>query len=297
MKKSDSRRQASPGKKGAVRPRTARAPRQTTSRLPPIVEAISPHAGDRLRNALTAIELAYALSSPLLQSIESLMALAARTLNAHEASVIVEDDKRQGGLRFLAATGDYADELKKMRIPPGKGIAGFVYTTGQSMAVADVKQERSFYSKVDQTTGHSTHTILATPLRVREETIGVLEFVNRVNLAPDAPFSPEEMDQAALFADSIALLVDAHQRTTVIESFFKQSLKGVVEGDDSGELRRWISGVRAAPEHRELLALAVMLRDVAARGDKERRLCSDVFTAIARWTEQCDSSEQTFFHN
>lgn len=245
-----------------------------------------------LGDALIIADLAYTLTSPLLQSIESLLNLAAQLFASDEASVIIRDGKRPE-LKFLVATGRFAGDLKKMRIPHGKGIAGFVFTTGQPLAVSDASREESFYAEVDQATGHSTHTILATPLRVREETIGVLEFVNRVGEPPYEPFSPTEMDQAAQFADTIALLVDAHEQANLIESFLTHALTGVVEATPR-DLHAWVNRLRAAPEHRELLSLAILLRDVATRGEDERKLCLDVLTAIARWTQK-PSPRQEFF--
>jgi hypothetical protein len=54
-------------------------------------------------------------------------------------------------------------------------------------------------------------------------------------------------------------------------------------------LRQWLSGVRSAPEHRDLLQLAVSLRDIAIRGEAERELCRDVLEAIARFSEKQSS--------
>ncbi|MEJ7710325.1 MAG: GAF domain-containing protein [Pyrinomonadaceae bacterium] len=245
-----------------------------------------------LEHALDIADVAYTLTSPLLQSIRSLLNLASQVINSDEASVITRDEKR-AGLKFLVATGSFANELKKIRIPPGKGIAGFVFTTGQPLAVSDVSREESFYAEVDQVTGHSTRTILATPLRVREETIGVLEFVNRTGEPPYEPFSPMEMDQAAQFADTIALLVDAHEQANLVESFLTHALRGDVKTKKQN-LNKWIVNLRAAPEHKELLLLAAMLRDVAAQGEEERRLCLDVLTAISRWTLKRSSPQSDF---
>jgi len=196
-------------------------------------------------------------------------------------------DGNEGGLRFLVAIGEVADKLLTMRIPPGKGIAGFVFSSGQPMAVADVAQEETFYAEVDRAVGFSTQTILATPLRVEGEMVGVLEFVNREGSPPYKPFTPDEMDQAAHFADAIATLVDAHESAGLIETLFEQSTKATDAGDESGAgLRQWLRDMQAAPEHRDLLQMAVALRDVASRGDAERELCRDVLDALARFTEK-----------
>ena len=127
----------------------------------------------RLRDAISAVDVANQLSSPLTNSIENLLRIAAHDVGSDTASVLVRDGTR-GGLKFLAALSDVADELKKVRIPPGKGIAGLVFSTGQPMAVADVSKEGSFWSEADKRTGFKTVTLLATPLRTGSEMVGVL---------------------------------------------------------------------------------------------------------------------------
>ncbi|HKQ52676.1 MAG TPA: GAF domain-containing protein [Pyrinomonadaceae bacterium] len=232
----------------------------------------------QLRDAVRAVDVANLLTSPLKHSIENLLHVAGAAMGSDEASVLVRDGNR-GGLKFLAAIGEVADKLMKVRLPPGKGIAGFVFASGQPVAVADVAQDETFYAEVDRATGYSTHTILATPLRVEGETVGVLEFVNRLGDPPYQPFTPDEMDKAAHFADALATLVDAHETAGLVETLFERSVKG-----GGGELVTWLKKVRSAPEHRDLLLLAVRLRDIAGRGEQERALCRDVLEALDRFT-------------
>jgi GAF domain-containing protein len=246
----------------------------------------------QLRATIHAVEIANALTSPLKRSIENLLKLAAQSVGSDEASVLVRDGN-EGGLRFLVAIGEVADKLLSVRIPPGKGIAGFVFSSGQPMAVADVAQEETFYAEVDRAVGFSTQTILATPLRVAGEMVGVLEFVNREGDPPYKPFTPDEMDQAAHFADAIATLVDAQESAGLLETLFEHSTKGAAganrgeeESNSGAALREWLRDLQAAPEHRDLLQMAVSLRDVASRGDAERELCRDVLDALARFTEK-----------
>ena len=246
---------------------------------------------EQLRAAVKAIDVAEILTDPLTRSIENLLRLAARSIGTDEASVLVRDGS-EGGLKFMIALGSVADKLIGVKIPPGQGIAGFVYASGQPMAVDDAAKAGDFYDKVDELTSYSTQTILATPLRVNEETVGVLEFINRIGEPPYRPYTPEEMDQAAHFADAIATLVDAHETAGLIETLFEHAApdeKGT--GLESGsQLRQWLKGVRSAPEHLDLLQLAVSLRDIASRGEAERELCRDVLEALARFTEKQSSA-------
>lgn len=248
----------------------------------------------QLRAAVGAVDVADALTAPLKRSIENLLTLAASGVGSDEASVLVRDGNK-GGLKFLVAIGQVADKIMKVRIPPGKGIAGFVFSSGQPMAVTDVAQEETFYAEVDRKTGYSTQTILATPLRAGGEIVGVLEFVNRLGEPPYEPFSPDEMDKAAHYADAIATLVDAYEAAGLVETLFERMLgsgRDAKKGQAAGgaELRKWLKQVRSAPEHRDMLLMAVSVRDIAGRGEAERELCRNVLDALARFTEKNSSS-------
>ncbi len=125
----------------------------------------------------------------------------------------------------------------------------------------------------------------------------MLEFINRIGEPPYRPYTPEEMDQAAHFADAIATLVDAHETAGLIETLFEHSAadkKGTTQAGPH-ELRQWLKGVRSAPEHRDLLQLALSLRDIASRGEAERELCRDVLEALARFTEKQSAAGMGYF--
>jgi hypothetical protein len=220
--------------------------------------------------------------------------LAAQAVNADAASVLVRDGD-EGGLKFLVAIGPVADKLMEIKIPPGRGVVGFVFASGQPMAV-DVSQDPNFYPAVDSATGYRTLITMATPLRVGSEAVGVLQFVNRPGWetmpegTPANPFTPEDMEKAAYFADAIAALVDAHEMTSLVETLFELSVQtpareegGEVLGD---AVRKWLAEVRTAPEHKDLIALAISLRDIASRGEAERQLCRDVLDTLARYTQR-----------
>src|SRR5229473_628802 len=159
---------------------------------------------------INQIDVSQSLSVPLKRAIDELLQLAARSVGSAVASVLVRDGD-EGGLKFLTATSGVSDELLALRLPPGAGIAGLVFSTTQPMAVADVSNEGSFWSEADRRTGFKTVTVLATPLRANGEMVGVLEFVNRPGDPPYPPFTPAEMDRGSRFADAIARLVDAYE--------------------------------------------------------------------------------------
>lgn len=242
----------------------------------------NPPAG-KLKRLIETMDIANLLSEPITRSIQNLLTTTAADIDSVEASVLVRDGE-DGDLRFLTAIGEVADKLRGVTVPAGKGIAGFVFSSGQPMAVADAGEESSFYAEIDRKTGYSTQTILATPLRHEGEIIGVLEYVNRRGGPPYDPFTPAEMDKAALFGDAIASLVSAYESAKILVEL---SDKILIQDQDAklAELRGWITELRDSAAHRETMDLAVLLRELASRGDAERELCRDMLEAILRYSD------------
>src|SRR5713101_3108112 len=251
---------------------------------------------EQVREKVAAIDISNSLSAPLKQAIDDILQVAADSVGSADASVLVRDG-HEGGLRFLLAVSELEDKLLKIRIPPGKGIAGLVFSSGQPMAVNDVSSEGSFWSGADETIGFKTITLLATPLRTGNETIGVLEFVNRPGEPPYPPFTPEEMDRAARFADLIARLVDAYELGVLIESVFDRAVKTSSGSSEMrSDLREWLKSVDAPREHRELLMLTICLTEIVSRGEAEREMCRDLLETILRFTERRSASSSSYFN-
>lgn len=238
----------------------------------------------KLQRLIETIDIANLLTDPLTRTIKDLLRVTAADIDSEEASVLVRDGD-EGDLRFLCAIGKVAEQLTDIKIPAGKGIAGFVLSSGQPMAVSNVEEDATFYAEVDKATGYSTELILATPLRYEGEIIGVLEYINRTGEPPYQAFTPAEMDRAARFAEAIASLVHAYESAKL----FRELGRRIVSDEDSfdvGEVRKWLAEFRGGPEHREMMDLAVMVREIAVRGEDERRLCRDMLEALIRYTDQ-----------
>jgi len=238
----------------------------------------------KLQRLIETIDIANMLTSPIIDSIRNLLEVSAANIGSSEASVLIRDDV-QGNLRFLIAIGEVADQLSDVLIPAGKGIAGFVLSSGQPMAVADAVGEETFYAEVDKQTGYTTQTILATPLRYDGDVVGVLEYINRRGEPPFEPFTPDEMDRAAIYADSIASLVNAYNAAKLVRQLSDKVIASDA-GTDLDEIREWLNSIRESGDHHERMELAVLLREVAERGEAERRLCRELLDAILRFSNE-----------
>ena len=238
---------------------------------------------EKLQRLIETIDIANLLTDPLTRSIEDMLRATAADIDSDEASVLIRDGD-DGDLRFLCAIGKVAEQLKGIKIPAGKGIAGFVLSSGQPMAVSNVEEDETFYAEVDKATGYSTELILATPLRHDGEMIGVLEYVNRRGEPPYKPFTPDEMDRAARFSDAIASLVHAYESAKLFRDM-GQRIVGEEEGLEVDEVRDWLAEFRGAAEHREMMDLAVMIREIAGRCEDERQMCRDLLEALLKYTK------------
>src|SRR5579872_2498401 len=121
-------------------------------------------------------ELGKALTSSLQldQVLRTIMEKINEVLRPDTWSLLLMDvDKRE--LYFQIATGKGADALKDVRIKLGQGIAGWVAQTGEVVVVPDTRKDSRFFSQVDEKTKTQTQSIVAVPVRFRDQCLGVIE--------------------------------------------------------------------------------------------------------------------------
>ena len=247
---------------------------------------------EKFRSLIETVDVANTLTEPLAASIENLLEISASELNSQEASVLIREGD-EGDLRFLSAIGRVAEQLINMHVPAGRGIAGFVYSSGQPVAIADVGEDESFYAEVDKMTGFTTQTILATPLRYKGEIIGVLEYINRIGEPPFKAFSPEEMDKAAVFAEVISSLVNAYESAKLF-SRFANKIFSDQESIDFSQINKWLKNLRDSSAHKQMIDMAVLVREISNRGDAERKMCIEILESVLRFSD--DKSETSFLN-
>jgi signal transduction histidine kinase/CRP-like cAMP-binding protein len=72
------------------------------------------------------------------------------------------------------------DNMVEIRLPLGKGIAGYVAQTGETINIPDAYNDSRFNPDVDKRTGYRTHNILCMPMRNKDGTIiGVFQLLNK----------------------------------------------------------------------------------------------------------------------
>jgi signal transduction histidine kinase len=126
------------------------------------------------------LEVSRTLSSTLdLPSLLQRLVEVAGELTLSEGTSILLYDPAARELRFEAAPGRQGDGLRRMSVPLDSSIAGWVFTNGRPLIVPDAASDPRVYRQVDRTLHFHTSSLLAVPLLVKREPIGVIEAVNK----------------------------------------------------------------------------------------------------------------------
>ena len=153
-----------------------------------------------------AVETGYAINSTLsIAGVLSLIMRHANRVTNSQASSLMLLDETTGELIFSVPTGAGADKLTDVRVPSGKGVAGWVAEHGQSVLVADAGSDPRFYQRIDELSGLETRSILCVPLKAKGKTIGVLEAINRVD---GSSFTEEDARLLTIFSSQAAIAIE-----------------------------------------------------------------------------------------
>jgi sigma-B regulation protein RsbU (phosphoserine phosphatase) len=114
-------------------------------------------------------------------------------------------DEAENVLEWSVALGTVGDEVKKIRLAMGEGIAGWVAESGQPLVVPDVASDPRFSSKSDDSTGFQTRSILAAPLMVKDRIIGVAEVINRID---GEAFNENDLELFSTFCRQVAMAIE-----------------------------------------------------------------------------------------
>jgi Nif-specific regulatory protein len=139
------------------------------------------------------------LHSLLTQILES-----ATELCHGEASSLMLLDKETKELYFEVALGSKSSEITNFKIKLNEGIAGWVATHNKSLIVNDVENDQRHSKKIPKQIGYPSKNMLAVPMRIKDECIGVIELLNKTG---DNFFTQDDLDWLEIFANQAALAI------------------------------------------------------------------------------------------
>ncbi len=161
---------------------------------------------------------------------------ATRMLQAERGTIFLHDDKTNE-LFSRVAMGDKVGEI---RMPDHMGIAGAVYTSGQTINIPYAYADLRFNPAFDKRTGFFTRSILCIPIINKDEkVIGVTQVLNRRGGA----FTKEDESRLKAFTAQLAISLenaklfdDVQNMKNYNESMLESMSNGVVTLNEEGRV-------------------------------------------------------------
>jgi putative methionine-R-sulfoxide reductase with GAF domain len=172
----------------------------------------------RMLNLYQTVSSSLVYISDLQELLTTITGIVTSELLCEESSVLLYDEENNE-FEFFTAFGETGMTLVAERFPADKGIAGRALRERKTQVVNDVQSDPDFYGNIDEEHDFKTKSILAAPLIAGEESVGVLNAINKI----ETKFFDKNDDQIlSAIADEIALAVK-HARLFeyVVENYCK----------------------------------------------------------------------------
>jgi adenylate cyclase len=191
---------------------------------------------DRRKTSELLLDVMKSFSSEL--EIDALllkiMERTSTVLQAERSTLFLVDRKSQEIWSKVAQ----GSGMVEIRVPIGRGIAGTVAATGETINIPDAYADPRFNQEVDRRTGYRTRTILCAPIRDGQgAVVGVAQVLNKAG----GPFTRDDEDLlAALSAQAFIALDNARLFESVVtmknynESILSCMATGVMTLDREG---------------------------------------------------------------
>ncbi|MFQ5796837.1 MAG: HD domain-containing phosphohydrolase [Candidatus Bipolaricaulia bacterium] len=195
------------------------------------------------------------------------MAFSKALLNAEASSLLLVDEPKEH-LVFKITTGPKRDVVKRIKVPIGKGIAGWVAEHRQPVVVNDVHQDERFFGEVDTRTGFKTESIICTPLMINGELLGVLQVLNK----RIGDFTEEDLKILERLTTFVAISMRNARLFDQLQNFFANAIEIFITairrktGRDPTRVASWATQIarslRLTDDDYEALYYAALLHDI-----------------------------------
>ena len=166
--------------------------------------------------------------------LSKVMAEATRMLSADRSTLFMNDEKTSE-LFSRVAMGDGIGEI---RLPNSAGIAGAVFTSGETVNIPYAYADLRFNPAFDKQTGYFTRSILCVPVVNKDgKVIGVTQVLNKRG----GPFTEEDEQRLKAFTAQVSIALenaklfeDVQNMKSYNESMLLSMTNGVITLDEDG---------------------------------------------------------------
>ncbi|MDR0732275.1 MAG: sigma 54-interacting transcriptional regulator [Treponema sp.] len=121
-----------------------------------------------------------------------------------EASSILLLDREKQELYFETALGVKGQDVKRYTLKAGEGIAGWVVQHNKTLILNDPDNDKRRLKRIARELNYPLTNMIAAPLRLKDECIGVIEILNK---ADGKPFGEDDVEWVEIFATQAALSI------------------------------------------------------------------------------------------
>jgi GAF domain-containing protein len=219
----------------------------------------------------------------LLQSIVD----ATASLFDAEASSIALFETDPDRLEFRVAAGAQGAGAVGLQVKPTEGIAGFVFSTGQALALTDVASDPRWDLEAAQRTGYVPRSMAAVPLLDDEGSVGVLQVLDKRG---SPSFSLRDMELLAIFARQATTAITATrvQRDTgrILEEVLRQLADNTLtDAQVEALVSEATRGIDDHPDEPfwQLVDYVEQLREL---GERDLTLVAQILEVVARHAQR-----------
>lgn len=147
-----------------------------------------------------------------------------------EASSLLLLDKDKNELVFQVALGKKGEAIKEIRVPIGKGVAGWVAETGEALYIKDVDGDERFFKEADKLSGFITKSIICVPLKVKDRLIGVAQAINPIG---GQEVSQDDIELFSTIGSQMAIALENASLYKDLEELFFSTISTLVATIDA----------------------------------------------------------------
>jgi GAF domain-containing protein len=246
---------------------------------------------ERAREALRAIALRSAvagrLTPPAGEAVLRSIVEATVALFGAEAASLALHDAASDRLVFVVAAGGQGAGVLGLAIGPDQGVAGYVFTTGQPLALSDVERDARFGRDAAERTGYVPRSLVAVPLLDDEGTIGVLEVLDKRG---EAGFDLRDVELASIFARQATVAIRASRLERDVRSLVGDALARIAAdgGVDAADVEAIVADVSRELDGQDdaLWALSDEIARLRSADPAEIDLVRELLAVLARRAER-----------
>jgi len=223
--------------------------------------------------------------------LQSIVDATVRLFDAEAASIaLFEPDPDR--LEFRVAAGEKGAGAVGLTVPPTQGIAGYVYSTGQALALSDVANDPRFNRDAAEQTGYVPRSIAAAPLLDEQGTVGVLQVLDKHS---SPTFSLQDMELLAVFAGQATVAITAARVQRGTARLLQSVLADIGPGMAEDQVEALVSAATVgldADEGASFWRLVDQVTRLRGLTDREVALVGDILSVVAAHAERGQRGRQ-----